>query len=99
MERLVKLEYNTTPTNLVNLDGYLSYSVNVDGVVMPGDMLRIVSIEDVKVRGFGRFVSVTALMVSGAHRGRLVELSSISKEERYGYSVFLDPDCLQAENE
>lgn len=99
MERLVKLGYNTTPTNLVNLDDYLSYSVNVDGVVMPGDKLKIISFRDSKVRGFGRFLKVNAVMVSGVHRGRLVELSSISKNAEYGYSVFLDPDCVQADNE
>lgn len=93
--RLNRLGVGGTPTNVGDFRQYLSYSVNADGLMMPGDRLQVVKFSRIKVRSFGEFLNVHATVVSGEQQGRMVRLSSISDVSGPGVRCFLDPNYLE----
>ena len=93
--RLSRLGVGGTPTDVGEFRHYLSYSVNADGLMMPGDKLRVVYFSRSKVWRFGEFLHVHAAVLSGEQRGRTVRLSSISDDAGPGVRCFLDPNYLE----
>jgi hypothetical protein len=95
--RLRRLGVGGTPTNVREFREYLSYSVNADGLMMPGDRLKVVKFSRSKVWRFGEFLNFYATVVSGEQQGRMVRLSSISDVSGPGVRCFLDADYLEPE--
>jgi hypothetical protein len=93
--RLSRFGVGGTPTNVREFREYLSYSVNADGLMMPGDRLKVVKFSRIKVWRFGEFLNFYATVVSGEQQGRMVRLSSISDVSGPGVRCFLDPDYLE----
>ena len=93
--RLSRLGVGGTPTNIGEFRKYLTYSINADGLMMPGDKLKVVDFSRSKIRRFGEFLNFYATVVSGEQQGRMVRLSSISDVSGPGVRCFLDPDYLE----
>jgi hypothetical protein len=93
--RLSRFGVGGTPTDVREFREYLLYSVNADGIMMPGDRIKVIKFSRSKVWRFGEFLDFYATVVSGEQQGRMVRLSSISDDAGPGVRCFLDPDYLE----
>jgi hypothetical protein len=91
---LEPLGFSGTPSNLADFIKQARDNPQVAGLLLPGDMLRVVNITEIRSVTIGNFLEIVAEVVTGEKSGTMVKLSMISKERSPSYDVFIDREYL-----
>lgn len=96
---LAELGFSGTKKNLDEFRKEVPDSVQIAGLLMPGELIRVDKFMQTRVPDFGTFFNVFAVVDSGECKGKIVTLNLITKERRPMDHAFLDPEFLQLVDE